>query len=103
MQRTVRHGTVVLVVGAVATVVVVVAPGSVVLVVAPGRVVLVVTSGMVVVVPGGAVVGVVHCERSTAHPAQRAQSGISAGVAVAASHTATLSPPTIGQDRKSVV
>src|SRR5262249_35745126 len=80
----------------------------------PGRVVVVVGAWVVVVelnvvavvavvdvvvVVLEAVVGVAHCERSTAQPAQRAQSGASAGIAVAASHTATDRPPTIGHSQ----
>jgi hypothetical protein len=72
----VTQGTVVLVVAAPAAVVVVVAPGMVVL----GQVTVVIGAILVVVT-------VAHCERSTVHPAQRAQSGASTGIDVAASHT----------------
>ena len=57
---------------------------------------------VVVVSPGVVVVvGVAHCERSTMHPAQRAQSGCNGGVAVAASHRGTDSPLTIGHSQVS--
>src|SRR5262249_54223583 len=96
-QRTVSQGTVVLVVATAGTVLVVAARGTV-LVVAPGPVpvVVVVVAGPGAVVDVELVVGAAHCDRSTWHPAQRAQSGVSDGLAVPASHTATASPATIG-------
>jgi hypothetical protein len=92
-QRMVPQGTVVLVVAT---------PGTV-LVVAPGPVgvVVVVIAGPGAVVDVELVVGAAHCDRSTRHPAQRAQSGVRAGIAVPASHTATASPATIGHSQAS--
>jgi hypothetical protein len=92
-QRTVPQGTVVLVVAT---------PGTV-LVVAPGpvAVVVVVIAGPGAVVDVVLVVGAAHCDRSTRHPAQRAQSGVRAGTAVPASHTATARPPAMGHSQVS--
>src|SRR5262249_56307282 len=73
------------------------APGRVVVVVDGAAVVLVLEESDVVVVvedPGAVVdvelvVAAAHSDRSTWQPAQRAQSGVRAGIAVPASHTAT--------------
>src|SRR5262249_47291015 len=60
---------------------------------------------VVVVSPGSVVdvevVGAAHCDRSTMHPAHRAQGGWSGGVAAAASHRGTDSPFTIGHSQVS--
>src|SRR5262245_19747085 len=63
--------------------------------------VVVVVRGPGAVVDVELVVGAVHCDRSTRHPAQRAQSGLRAGIAVAASHTATARSPAIGHSQVS--
>src|SRR5262249_13533489 len=77
------------------------APGRVVVVVDRSAVVLVVLAGPGAVVDVEPVVGAAHCDRSTRQPAQRAQSGVRAGIAVPASHTATASPATIGHSQVS--
>ena len=83
-------------------VLVVVTPGTV-LGVAPGpvAVVVVVIAGPGAVVDVVLVVGAAHCDRSTIQPAQRAQSGVSDGIAVPASHTATDRSPAIGHSQVS--
>src|SRR5262245_18023517 len=82
-------------------VVVVVDRSAVVLVVLDKSDVLVVVAGPGAVVDVEPVVGAAHCDRSTRQPAQRAQSGVRAGIAVPASHTATASPATIGHSQVS--
>jgi hypothetical protein len=47
------------------------------------------------------VVGAAHCDRSTRQPAQRAQSGVRAGIAVPALHTATARSPAIRHSQVS--
>src|SRR5262249_32632300 len=47
------------------------------------------------------VVAAAHSDRSTWQPAQRAQSGVRAGIAVPASHTATARSPAIGHSQVS--